>query len=266
ARDEPAGRLRRGRRARRKRQARSVGGRRGLDRDLIRASRAARVISRCTSSRRRAVMKHAFVGALLAGAVCVASATMQGQKAKPFTCDTDNGGLTLPAGFCAGVIADNLGAARNLVVAPNGDIFVSLRNGPVAQGQPPQPGYLLGLRDTDGDGRIDTQEKFGTQGATGIRLRNGYLYYATPTSIERFKMTPGELKPSGPAEVIVGDFPSGANQRGHRDKDIAFDNAGNVYVNVGLPSNACAEPDRQKGAKGVDPCPQLEEHGGIWKF
>src|SRR4029078_5938833 len=37
------------------------------------------------------------------------------------------------------------------------------------------------------------------------------------------------------------------------------------YVNVGLPSNACAEPDRAKGSKGVDPCPQLEEHGGSWK-
>src|SRR5262249_3033970 len=24
--------------------------------------------------------------------------------------------------------------------------------------------------------------------------------------------------------------------------------------------------DRQKGSKGLDPCPQLEEHGGIWKF
>ena len=197
---------------------------------------------------------------------CVAgAATMHGQK-KGFACDKDNGGLTLPTGFCAGVIADNLGTARNLVVAPNGDIFVSVRSGPSVQGQPPQPGFILGLRDTDGDGKIDLQEKFGTQGATGIRLRNGYLYYATPTSIERFKLTPGQLKPSDPAEVIVGDFPSGTNQRGHRDKDIAFDTAGNVYVNVGLPSNACAEPDRQKGAKGVDPCPQLEEHGGIWKF
>ena len=145
---------------------------------------------------------------------CVAgAATMHGQK-KGFACDKDNGGLTLPAGFCAGVIADNLGTARNLVVAPNGDIFVSVRSGPSVQGQPPQPGFILGLRDTNGDGKIDVQEKFGTQGATGIRLRNGYLYYATPTSIERFKLTPGELKPSGPAEVIVGDFPSGATSAG----------------------------------------------------
>ena len=115
---------------------------------------------------------------------CVAgAATMHGQK-KGFACDKDNGGLTLPGGFCAGVIADNLGTARNLVVAPNGDIFVSVRSGPTVQGQPPQPGFILGLRDTDGDGKIDLQEKFGTQGATGIRLRNGYLYYATPTSIQ----------------------------------------------------------------------------------
>jgi len=158
-----------------------------------------------------AAVKNAFIVALIAGVAFIASATMQGQRSKAFTCDTDNGGLTLPAGFCAGVIADNLGTARNLVVAPNGDIFVSVRSGPTVQGQPPPAGFILGLRDTNGDGKIDMQEQFGTQGATGIRLRNGYLYYSTPTSIERFKMAPGELKPSGPAEVIVGDFPSGPN-------------------------------------------------------
>jgi glucose/arabinose dehydrogenase len=211
-------------------------------------------------------MKRLFVAVLAAACALAGSATLNGQRSAPFKCDADNGGLTLPAGFCAGVIADNLGAARNLVVAANGDIFMSLRVGASVAGQPPQPGHLLGLRDTNGDGRIDVQEKFGTQGATGIRLRNGYLYYATPTSIERFKINPGELKPAGPAEVVVAGFPAGARQPGHRDKDIAFDEAGNVYVNVGLPSNACTVPDRVPGTKGLDPCPQLEEHGGIWKF
>jgi glucose/arabinose dehydrogenase len=62
---------------------------------------------------------------------------------------------------------------------------------------------------------------------------------------------------------VVGGFPE---QRGHADKDIAFDDKGNVYVNVGLPSNACAQPDRQPGGKGQDPCPQLENGGGVWKF
>ena len=211
-------------------------------------------------------MKRIFGAVLVAAAGMAGSTTLSGQRPAAFTCDADNGGLKLPAGFCAGVIADKLGSARNLVVAPNGDIFMSFRAGLTVEGQAPTPGYLMGLRDTNGDGKIDMQEKFGTQSATGIRLRNGYLYYATPTSIERFKMNPGGLKPAGPAEVIVGGFPGGQNQPGHRDKDIAFDEAGNVYVNVGLPSNACTVPDRVPHAKGLDPCPQLVEHGGIWKF
>jgi hypothetical protein len=33
-------------------------------------------------------------------------------------CADDNGGITLPAGFCATVFADNVGHARHLVVAP----------------------------------------------------------------------------------------------------------------------------------------------------
>src|SRR5712691_6051490 len=105
-------------------------------------------------------VKDSCILALIAGLSFIASATIQGQRPKPFACDTDNGGLALPAGFCAGVVADNLGTARNLVVAPNGDIFVSVRSGPTVQGQPPQPGFIVGLRDMDGDGKIDLQEKF----------------------------------------------------------------------------------------------------------
>jgi glucose/arabinose dehydrogenase len=39
-----------------------------------------------------------------------------------------------------------------------------------------------------------------------------------------------------------------------------------VYVNVGLPANACQKPDRQPGVPGQDPCPLLETGGGFWKF
>src|SRR6266853_5108999 len=135
-------------------------------------------------------MKSLYITALVAGCVLSGADMVHGQRPKAFACDADNGGLTLPNGFCAGVIADNLGTARNLVVAANGDIFVSVRSGATVQGQPPQPGFILGLRDTDGDGKIDMQEKFGTQGATGIRLRNGYLYYSTPTRRDRNSRKP----------------------------------------------------------------------------
>ena len=195
--------------------------------------------------------------------VMAGSTNLLGQRAAAPACDPDNGGLTLAPGFCAKVVADDLGPARNLVVAPTGDVYVTIQRGPRAPGQPPQPGFLMALRDTNGDGTLDQREKFGTSGATGIVLRNGYLYFATTTSIERFKLTPGQLAPTGPAEVMVGGFPE---QRGHQDKDVAFDDKGNLFVTIGLPSNACAQPDRQPGAKGVDPCPQLENGGGVWKF
>src|SRR2546428_10880077 len=69
-------------------------------------------------------------------------------------CDPDNGGITLPAGFCAAVVADNLGPARHLVAAPNGDVFVSVNN--ARRGQ---PGGVLALRDTDGDGKFGKRDR-----------------------------------------------------------------------------------------------------------
>jgi glucose/arabinose dehydrogenase len=76
-------------------------------------------------------------------------------------------------------------------------------------------------------------------------------------------MTKGELKPTGEMETIVTGF---TRQFQHEDKGVAFDGRGGMYVNVGAPSNACQNPDRQKGKPGQDPCPLLEQYGGIWKF
>lgn len=212
---------------------------------------------------KRLILVLMFVSVGAAAAVNL-NGQSSGAKAALPACDADNGGLTLPPGFCALVVHEGVGEGRHIVVNTNGDIYVFLRRGaPGSQGQPRQPGGIVGLRDTNGDGKADVTEKFGEVGGTGLELRNGYLYFATPSSIGRFKLTPGELKPAGPPEMIVEGFPSGG---GHAEKDITFDNQGNVYVNIGLPSNACQIPDRRPGAPGIDPCPQLEERGGIWRF
>ena len=172
-------------------------------------------------------------------------------------CDPDNGGITLPSGFCALVAADGLGAARHIVVAPNGDVYVALQNSRTSRGG------VVALRSTKGDGHFDMKETFGDGSSTGIALRNGYLYVAKTQSVERYKMTPGELKPAGPPEVVVSGLPG---EREHGDKGITFDGKGSFYVNVGAPSNACQVKDRQLKSPGQDPCPILEKHGGIWKF
>ena len=93
--------------------------------------------------------------------------TARGAAAPP-ACDPDNGGLKLPQGFCALVVANDLGAARHLAVAPNGDLYVSLMTG---RGQTPG---VVALRDTNGDGKMDVTERFGDKSTTGIALHNDY--------------------------------------------------------------------------------------------
>ena len=174
-------------------------------------------------------------------------------------CDPDNGGISLPAGFCALVAADNLGVGRHMAVAANGDLFVAIRAGEAS------PGAVLALRDANGDGKFEVRERFAAEGGTGIALRPGYLYLGQDTKVVRYAMKDGELKPSGPAE-IVATLP---DQQGHRAKGLAFDDRGGLYVNVGAPSNACqstGESDRKPGLPGQMPCPLLQNHGGIWRF
>jgi len=183
----------------------------------------------------------------LAFASCVSAAPV---------CEPNNGGLTLPQGFCALVVADAVGTARHLAVAQSGDVYVALQDDG-------EKGGVMALRDTNGDGKFDVKEHFGRGSLTGIALRNGYLYVAGFNTVQRYKMTPGQLKPAGQPETVVSGLP-GVQQ--HGDKGIAFDGKGALYVNVGAPSNACQSPDRRPKVKGQDPCPLLEKNGGIWKF
>jgi len=199
---------------------------------------------------------------LLAGCALAAFAFSFNARAA-VTCDPDNGGISLPAGFCAVVAADGLGAARHITVAPNGDVYVALQGRRGRDGKT-TGGGVVALRDTEGKGKLTAKEVIGEgTNLTGVQLRNGYMYVASPTQVIRYKMTPGQLKPAGEAEIVVADLPE---QRMHEDKGIAFDGKGGLYVNVGAPSNACQAQDRRAKVPGQDPCPLLERQGGIWKF
>jgi len=62
---------------------------------------------------------------LLAILMCTVLFQCQGPQLPPG--DPDNGGLFLPEGFEAVVVADSLGSARHLAVNHNGDVYVKLR-------------------------------------------------------------------------------------------------------------------------------------------
>ena len=178
--------------------------------------------------------------------------------------DPGNGGLFLPKNFVALVVVDSLeGRARHIAVNDNGDIYVKSRFS--------EPdGRNVALRDTNGDGKADLIEKFGKYEnersyGTAMRVHNGYLYFSSELIVYRQKLTPGQLVPEGDIEeIVVDDHEHGMHE--HIAKPIAFDKDGNLYVPYGAPSNACQEVNRTPAVPGIDPCPQLDQHGGVWRF
>jgi glucose/arabinose dehydrogenase len=180
--------------------------------------------------------------------------------------DIGNGGLFLPDGFQAVVVVDSIGRARHLTVSESGDIYVKLRV-PDKEGR-----GIVVIRDTNQDGKADIVEYFGDYPdlgnyGTGMRIYNGYLYFSTAGEIYRYKMDPKGLLPAGEPELIIrDDYKNAAYGYEHIAKPIAFDQEGNIYVPFGSPGDICQESNRKPGSPGMNPCPQLEWHGGIWKF
>lgn len=177
-------------------------------------------------------------------------------------CGPTNGGLTVPEGFCAIVVSDTLGRARHLDVAENGDVFVALNNTRGADREV-VPGGVTVLRDLDMDGSADETARFGTNGGNEVLLSGGFLYFATDDAVLRYPFPGGALTPSGPPDTLVSGLPNEAN---HRAKSLAMGPDGALYVNIGSPSNACQESPRGVGSPGLDPCPQLDDRAGIWRF
>ncbi len=163
--------------------------------------------------------------------------------------------LTLPSGFSATVVADSVGNARHLVVNSNGDIYVKLEKLKDNRG-------ILRLRDTNNDGVADSITGFGNYGGTGIAIKNGYLYASSDDNIYRYKIDNNDVSASSEEMIVEGLV----NKREHSSKSITLDNNGFIYVNIGAPSNACQEKNREKGSKGMNPCPILDSAGGIWQF
>jgi glucose/arabinose dehydrogenase len=205
------------------------------------------------------MVRTSIYSSLLFGLILLCSCSAENQSSSEFSSFTfsdNNGGITLPDGFQAVVVTDSIGNARHITVDEDGDIYVALS-------EPVNGNGIAALRDTDGDGVADRTEYFGEYTGTGIALHNGYLYFAPDTAIVRYSMEGVDLIPDSEPEIVVSGFP---DQNSHAAKPITFDGQGNMYVNIGAPSNACQEESRTPGSPGMDPCPQLEWQGSAWMF
>ena len=181
------------------------------------------------------------------------------------TPDADNGGLELPPGFRALIVADRLIDGRKigqnndqlrfLAISATGDLYAKT-----------SWGGIIALRDNDGDGRFEEKHEFGSGGGTGIALRGNWLYHSSNDAVYRYPLKAGELVPTGASETIISGLP---DQHQHEAKSFAFSGDGQLYVEIGSPSNAFGNPDRAynpPGTLSLDPTEFLKTHGGWWRF
>src|SRR5947208_9324514 len=139
----------------------------------------------------------------------------------PKTCESD-AGITLPAGFCATIFADNLGHARHLTVAPNGDVFVNTWSSMYTMMKNAPGGYIVAVRDADHDGRAEIVERFGTihqdgkpGGGTGIAVHNGALYVEVDDKIVRYALGADSLVPKSQPQAMVTGLPQSGDHPMH---------------------------------------------------
>jgi hypothetical protein len=152
-------------------------------------------------------------------AMILATGVTGAREQAPVGCEPGNGGLTLPPGFCASVFADNLGRARHLTVAPNGDVFVNTWSSSYTDLKNAAGGYIVALRDTNRDGKADDITRFGSVhqdgkagGGTGIAVHRNAIYVEDNGTIVRYALAAGALVPSAKPETVLSGL---WTERGH---------------------------------------------------
>ena len=158
--------------------------------------------------------------------------------------------LAVPPGFKVEQYAAGFENPRYLLTAPNGDIFVTES----------RANEIKVLRDTDGDGKPDENEKFAIDGLNkpfGIAFYPPgpdpqFLYVANTNGVVRFPYRNGDLKARGPVEKLSAELSEGGllHGGGHWTRDITFSADGKkMYVSIGSKSNVSddsSEDDRAR--------------------
>jgi len=177
----------------------------------------------------------------------------------------------LSPGFCATVIADDLGHVRHMALGPDGTIYANTWSGAYYVGQPSPPGGFLVAIKPNGSGpaavtRFGQTPADGVAGGTGVAVYKGYVYAEVNDKIVRYALPKGGDVPEGKTpEVVLSGMPLGGNHPMH---PFVIDAKGQIFVDMGTATNACQGEagDRKPGVMGLSPCTELETRGGTWKY
>ncbi len=158
-----------------------------------------------------------------------------------------------PEGFVVTKFSDGFDNPRNILVAPNGDVFISegatkagalkkfgakLIGADKAQKLDGGGNRIILLRDTDNDGKPDVKSVFlsGLNQPFGMAIINGSFYVANTDALWKYEYQRGDLKISGKGEKILSLPAGGYNNHWTRNL-LASPDGSRLYVSVGSGSN-----------------------------
>ena len=163
---------------------------------------------------------------------------------------TDLSWLTLPDGFCAHAFAA-VPNARQIKVAPGGEIFVASPTTNTTGGGPYGKSAILVLADDDHDGFAEAPKTFlGNLASTqGLLFAKGSLYFQDATAIRRLPYVTGQRSADASAAELVAQITTYVSDL-HWPKALDMADDGTIYVGNG-------------GDQGEDCDPSHPFHGGI---
>jgi glucose/arabinose dehydrogenase len=142
-----------------------------------------------------------------------------------------------PPGWCASVVASDLGTIRQLSFAPNGDLFGVTTDGTIDL-----------FHDDNGDGVFQTAEQHvwaitdGNGNNAHVDAAGGYVYAGSAGGVFRFKYTAGQLTGGAPDAVVVNQPLGGHTYHTTHVYDgylyVHSGSAGNVTHSSGLAATA----------------------------
>ncbi len=213
----------------------------------------------------------AWASAGLMAALGVAGVALERAPAQAQGASCPTGGLSLSPGFCASIIADNLGHVRHMAQGPDGTIYANTWSGMYFPNAPaPAGGFLVAIK-PKGDGhaevaRFGPTPADGAAGGSGVAVYKGHVYAEVNDKIVRYALPQGGGVPAGKSpEVVLSGMPLGGNHPMH---PFVIDAKGQIFVDMGSATNACQGDagDRKPDVMGQNPCTELQTRGGTWKY
>ena len=145
-----------------------------------------------------------------------------------------------PPGFTVSLFATGLFQPRWMLVAPNGDVFLTQ----------PDAGKVSLLREKNGKVAIHTFAG-GFDGCHGLALHDGALYVGDRKAVWRLPYADGALK--AVSRTRVTKPVTLGRPGGHFTRDIVFDSKGTLYVAIGSRDNVEEDPLPEASVQKVMP-------------